>query len=190
MSCRQSSTRKTTHSLRSTTPSTLPEFYQQDEGESDIRHEEEQATDPLAVGEFAELYGPKARLATPAFVEGLVDSTYTVRTGLTRKEVDATFVHRYERYPRGTYALCSVANVRSSDMTTPCLVKSSMVNRAHHGFVTYEVSYLNDVGESISVFMPFPKVIRIINPPTSLTQSRSMRVLEQNGKLSTSSKRS
>ena len=165
------------------------EFYQQDEGESDFRHEDdERVKDPLAVGEFAELYdGPLARLATPAFIEGLAGSTYTVRVGLKRKEVDANFVHRYERYPRGTYALCSVANVRSSDMTTPCLVKSSLVNRVHNGFVTYEVSYLNDAGESISVFMPFPKVTRIINPPSSLTRSVSMkRVLEQN-KIATSS---
>ena len=155
------------------------EFYQQDEGESDIRHEDQRAADPLAAGEFAELYGPKARGATPGIVEGLVESTYTVRVGLRRQEVDAKHVHRYESYPRGTFAVCSVANVRSSDVTTPCIVKSSLVNREHHGFVTYEVSYLNNNGESTSVFMPFPKVNRIINPPSSITQSKSMRVLEQ-----------
>ncbi|EJK55220.1 hypothetical protein THAOC_25068 [Thalassiosira oceanica] len=138
---------------------------------------------PVDVGDAAEWYGPHSHLATPVIVnswesDGKGGIVYSLIYADTRQEIpsmiDASYVYRYEPYPDGTDALCTLdRGLRKKPTSSPCrVVQHTMSPKVTSGittgrsFATYQVTYINVSGENVETYLPFASVLRVIKKPS------------------------
>ncbi|EJK72511.1 hypothetical protein THAOC_05954 [Thalassiosira oceanica] len=164
-------------------------FYEEDPVQNDTYYEEHRAVEqettrqqPIDVGDVAELYGPHSHLATPVIVsswesDGKGGIVYNLIHAETRQKMpsmgDSSYVHRYEPYPDGTDAVCTLdqghQGLRKKPTLSPCRVVQHKMNpkvtsglTEGRSFATYQVTYVNVSGENVEIYLPFASVHRVL----------------------------
>ena len=144
--------------------------------------QETQRQQPIGVGDVAELYGPHSKLATPVIVDswesdgkgGIVYSLIHADTRQEMSMVDSSYVHRYEPYPDGSDAVCTLGQgLRKKPTQSPCRVIQHTMNpkvtpghRKERSFASYQVTYENVSGENVEIYLPFGRVYRVLAKPS------------------------
>jgi len=170
-------------------------FYEEDPVQNDTYYEENRAMEqetplqqPIDAGDVAELYGPHSHLAIPVIVnrwesDGKGGIIYSLIHADTRKEipsmVDSSYVYRYEPYPEGTDAACTLDQAQrlcKKPTLSPCrvirVIQHTMIPKVAPGlpkersFTTYKVTYVNDSGENGETYLPFGSVFRVLSRPS------------------------
>ena len=151
-------------------------FYEENEEDPE---EETTRQEPIEVGDMAELYGPNSQFATPVIVnrwenDGKGGIVYSLVHADARQEipsmVDSSYVHRYEPYPGGTDAVCTLdQGLRKEPTLSPCRViqhtmspKGTPVLPKDTTSATYQVTFVNVSGENVEIHLPFAGVFRVL----------------------------
>ena len=172
-------------------------FYEEDPVQNDTYYEENIAVEqdprqqPIDVGDVAEFH-IHPHLAIPVIVNRWESDDkggimYSLIHADTSKEVpvmvDSSYVYRYEPYPDGTDAVCTLdQNLRKKPTSSPCrIIQHKTSPKVTSGllpkdgsFATYQVTYVNVSGENVEIYLPFASVSRVIRKP-SLTRPDVMR---------------
>eukprot|EP00571_Detonula_confervacea_P009846 CAMPEP_0172299216 /NCGR_PEP_ID=MMETSP1058-20130122/1571_1 /TAXON_ID=83371 /ORGANISM="Detonula confervacea, Strain CCMP 353" /LENGTH=433 /DNA_ID=CAMNT_0013008577 /DNA_START=82 /DNA_END=1383 /DNA_ORIENTATION=- len=121
----------------------------------------EDSTFPL--GSMVELYGDDSHFSIPAIITGykIEESSvkYNLENAITNRisSVAREFIHPYQLYEDGMKAACNVGELRKIYFATCWIVSHSI---AKSGFVSYQVSYLDEDEVSHPEYLSFSRVQR------------------------------